>query len=117
MGEISRSQAGPKNKLVVLTFIHLKTIFYNLMYGIEDIFLYYRNLSFFKIDLLLKALYFFHTPYKVSKKFLQERGSTDLYLYGETPLTTMDSIAKECRILSKDIVYELGCGRGRSAFW
>ncbi|MGH7250074.1 MAG: methyltransferase domain-containing protein, partial [Minisyncoccia bacterium] len=28
-----------------------------------------------------------------------------------------DNIVRQCEISSKDIVYELGCGRGRCCFW
>lgn len=71
---------------------------------------YYRNIDFAKIDLSLLCSYFFESPYTSNRKL-------DLELYGETPLSTMEKIANEANITSQDIVFELGSGRGRCAFW
>lgn len=78
---------------------------------------YYYNIRFCKTDLSLLTLYFAYNPFTISKEFLLKRGEKDIYAYGETPLTTMDQIARECQITSQDTVFELGCGRGRTCFW
>jgi hypothetical protein len=78
---------------------------------------YYPNLKFCKIDLSLLTLYFAHNPFSISKDFLQRKGEKEVYAYGETPLTTMDHISKECQITPQDTVFELGSGRGRACFW
>lgn len=78
---------------------------------------YYSNRKFLKIDFSILLLYLFNNPFKISKNFLRERGEQDLYSYGETPLTTLDFIAKECALNSHDRVFELGSGRGRTSFW
>jgi hypothetical protein len=78
---------------------------------------YYSNGLFAKLDIALILTYLFKNPYTISQRFLKARGERDIYAYGETPLTTLDFIAKECRITSKDTVFELGCGRGRTSFW
>ncbi len=80
-------------------------------------FYYYSNFSFMKTDLSLMLMYFFDGPYAISKKFLQDREEENVYAYGETPLASMEQIAKACNISEKDHVYDLGCGRGRSCFW
>lgn len=69
------------------------------------------------MDLLLGAQYFFKSPHRISKTFLAKRGESNIYQFGETPLTTLDLIARNCRVLSHDVVYELGCGSGRTCFW
>lgn len=78
---------------------------------------YYGSLSFLKSDLVLRLMYIFYNPFKVSKRFLQKRGAKDVHVYGETPLTSLEYIAKECGLNNKDCVFELGCGRGRTCFW
>lgn len=78
---------------------------------------YYSNWSFCKVDLSLLLLYLGNSPFAISKQFLVQRGEKDLYAYGETPLATMDHIAKECQLSSRDTLFELGCGRGRTCFW
>jgi SAM-dependent methyltransferase len=70
-----------------------------------------------KVDITLLAKSLFKNPFRVSKKFLKEQGATNIYAYGETPLTSLSLIAENCRISQKDVVFELGCGRGRSCFW
>lgn len=96
-------------KFFSLFFLHLKLRLYHLVEGFKVFFFYYRSFRFFLIDLSLKALHIFHHPYRICKKAS--------LIYGETPLSTLDLISKECRVLSKDVVFELGCGRGRSSFW
>lgn len=78
---------------------------------------YYPNKAFAKIDLSLLHAYLFSSPFLISKHFLMEKGEKDVYAYGETPLTSLDKIAKTCDIKKLDVVYELGCGRGRTCFW
>ncbi|MFT4552512.1 MAG: SAM-dependent methyltransferase [Chlamydiales bacterium] len=78
---------------------------------------YYRNFQFFKIDFLMFLLYFFRGPFHISKCFLLDKGEEDIYDYGETPLTTLENIAKESECSSSDTLFELGCGRGKTAFW
>lgn len=78
---------------------------------------YYPNMTFAKIDLSLLIKYFFNSPFAISKEFMIKHGEEEVYVYGETPLTTFDHIAKICEFSSKDIVFELGCGRGRTCFW
>lgn len=78
---------------------------------------YYGNGEFRRADLALLRAYFGKNPYRISRKFLQKRGEVEVYAYGETPLATMDLIAKECGITPEDVVVELGCGRARTCFW
>jgi SAM-dependent methyltransferase len=84
---------------------------------IRVIYNYYPNLNFLKIDLSLLLSYLFTNPFRISKRFLLAKGEEDVYKYGETPLTTLDLIARTCAISSSDVVFELGCGRGRTCFW
>ena len=78
---------------------------------------YYSNPLFRKIDLTLLFQYFLNNPYQISKRYLVSKGIEDPDRYGETPLTTLQQIAQQCQISSKDYVFELGSGRGRACFW
>jgi hypothetical protein len=78
---------------------------------------YYGNSRFRQADTDLLKQYVFESPYVISKSFLVKKGEENIYAYGETPLTTLDAIVRQCEITSKDVVYELGCGRGRCCFW
>lgn len=78
---------------------------------------YYRNIPFARADLSVLLMYLFHSPYTISKRFLMKKGEKDVYVYGETPLSTLEQITKECRLSAHDTIYELGCGRGRTCFW
>ena len=80
-------------------------------------FKYYSNVEFMKADLSVLLMYFFRSPYAISKHFLTKKGEEDVYAYGETPLATMDIIAQECRIQKEDTFFEIGSGRGRVCFW
>lgn len=100
-----------------LLWINFKVAFFNLIQFIKVIFRYYSNLSFAKADVSLILMYFFSNPFRVSRNFLAAKGESDLYQYGETPLTTLDLISRECGINKSDHVFELGCGRGKTCFW
>lgn len=78
---------------------------------------YYSNAQFFKSDVSLVLMYLFHNPYSISKRFLTTRGDDNIDAYGETPLTTLETIVRTCGVGPRDHVFELGCGRGRGCFW
>lgn len=78
---------------------------------------YYGDPLFRKIDIYLLRSYLHQNPYRMCRDFLKSKGKEEIYVYGETPLTTMEKIADESGIGPGDVVYELGSGRGRSCFW
>lgn len=78
---------------------------------------FYVNSAFRKVDFAFIRAYWGSNPYAISRKFLQEKGEEVIYAYGETPLFTMHKIVKKAAVTEKDIVFELGCGRGRTCFW
>lgn len=113
---------SPASTLKVREYVHLLVL--NLKIKCTDfaeyirvVFNYYSHPTFFKIDSYLVLSYIFNNPFGISKRFLLNKGDKDLYTYGETPLTTLEHIAQECRLSSRDVVFELGCGRGRTCFW
>lgn len=69
------------------------------------------------MDLSLLKTYLGENPYRISRKFLQKKGERQIYAYGETPLMTFAKIAKESNLNHTDVLYELGCGRGRVCFF
>lgn len=100
-----------------LLLLNLRTTFFRLIEQSRVVLLYYRNLSFFLSDALLAGHYLFANPHRISRRFMQQRGESNIYTYGETPLTTLDKIARKAHLLSHDTVYEVGCGSGRTIFW
>lgn len=100
-----------------LLWINFVVTMRNFIEFIKVAFRYYGNLSFLKADIALRLMYFFHNPFSISKRFLMNKGEENIYAYGETPLTTLEKIAREAGIESKDCVYELGAGRGKGCFW
>jgi len=65
---------------------------------------FYRDRRFAQLD---RAILDLPNPFKNKKAFP----------YGETPLLVMQQIADRFGITSADTVYDLGCGRGRAAFF
>ncbi len=101
----------------VLTWIYSKVKLFNFLEYLSVIKNYYSNLKFFKIDVRLLLSYFFINPYRLHKQFLIGQGEEEIYAYGETPLTSLEEIARQCHLSSGDCLFELGCGRGRTCFW
>jgi 16S rRNA A1518/A1519 N6-dimethyltransferase RsmA/KsgA/DIM1 with predicted DNA glycosylase/AP lyase activity len=61
--------------------------------------------------------YWLDSPFAISRRYLQLKLEPDVYQYGETPLLTIEKIARHANITDRDCVFELGCGTGRCAFW
>lgn len=81
------------------------------------IFTFYPNKLFFQLDLLLAWRYFFYSPYRISREYLEQKNALDLYQYGETPLKSFVKIIKHISLQPNDRFFEIGAGRGRIAFW
>lgn len=84
---------------------------------LEEFRRYYRRLSFAAADLTLSLFYLFSNPYRVCRKFLQAKGIENVYVYGETPLVTLEKMVQAFGIKPEDHWLELGSGRGRTCFW
>lgn len=102
---------------ITLLWIHLKVKTVSLIEYVRVLFRYYPHLDFAKIDTALLFSYLFSNPFRISKHFLKEKEEDEVYTYGETPLTSLELIARKCQITAQDVVFELGCGRGRACFW
>lgn len=100
-----------------LLWINFTVMTRNIWEFFKVAFRYYSNVSFLKADVALRLMYLFHNPFSISKRFLMKKGEKEIYAYGETPLTTLEKISRECAIGPEDCVYELGAGRGRGCFW
>lgn len=114
---MSQSFTSILKEQLILLWINLKVKFSNIIEYCCVVMRYYPNFSFAKIDTALLLSYFFTNPFRISKSFLTQKGEKEIYTYGETPLTTLELIARNCEITAQDVVFELGCGRGRTCFW
>lgn len=97
--------------------MYLKTLLFELREQAKVKRQFYPCSSFRKADHALMKAYKGMNPYMISKGYLQEVGASNLYQYGETPLTTMHQIVKECGLGERDTVIEMGAGRGRAALF
>lgn len=79
---------------------------------------YYPNASFRRADLHCLREYLGHSPEAICRRYLADAPPADVQrIYGETLLTTLEQIADAAAISEQDVVYDLGCGRGRNVFW
>lgn len=82
------------------------------------IFRYYlRNPRFALIDVCCRLHYTLNSPFKICDNYNALFPESDVQCYGETPLKTLQLIASKAKIRADNLVYELGCGRGRGVFW
>lgn len=98
-------------------FLTLRILWTRFKENVETLLRYYGNLKFASVDLALSFFYLFENPFRISRKWLQAQKDDNPYQYGETPLATLEMIAKRAKINSKDCVYEPGSGRGRVCLW
>ncbi|MFC7516067.1 class I SAM-dependent methyltransferase [Herbaspirillum sp. GCM10030257] len=79
---------------------------------------YYPNGRFRRTDLLCLWAYLTRDPYTICERFLKSFPDDQVQkMYGESFFTTLEKVADTIKLDSKDVVYDLGCGRGRSVFW
>lgn len=79
---------------------------------------YYPNAWFRRADLRCLLPYLLRNPYRICQRYLRSLPDDRVQkIYGESFFTTLDTIAKAVNLSEKDVIYDLGCGRGRSVFW
>ena len=72
---------------------------------------FYADLSFKEVDVAIKKEYFWQNPYRLSRRFWNR------HIYGETPLTSLESIGLKAGLSKADHFVDLGAGRGRGVFF
>jgi len=103
---------------VWLLYINISNAFYNFFIYILEVFKFYQNKVFRKIDFELLKIYSVNDQFQVSisesrKIHLKRQNLT----YGETSLLAIDKIMKFIKPKESDIFYDLGCGTGRICFF
>ena len=78
---------------------------------------YSLSRRFLLFELHRRFIYFLCSPWAVSRRFLDVRGEVGAQGYGETPLVTLEAVAKRLQLTSDDAVLELGSGTGRNCVW
>ncbi len=94
---------------VELLLVYIENCFYNLSIKAIETVKWGRNKTWWKIQLSLCRLYLFHSPFNIMKKYAKD--SND-FIYGETPILTINEILNDIDVNSDDIFVDLGCGRG-----
>lgn len=86
--------------------------------ALETVKRYYRNPAFRRTELLCHLAYLTRSPEAICRRYLRDADDDSVQkIYGETFFTTLEKIADAANITASDVVYELGCGRGRGVFW
>jgi SAM-dependent methyltransferase len=72
---------------------------------------FYEGTPLKATDEALKKAYLWQNPYRISRRFWND------HVYGETPLSGLEAIGLKAKIGQFDRFVDLGCGRGRGAFF
>ncbi len=82
---------------------------------------YCFSCRFLCFELQRRLIYLFCSPWAISRRFLDQQGQSsdvqDAQGYGETPLITLNAVARRLRLSEKDALLELGSGTGRNCAW
>lgn len=76
-----------------------------------------RHWRFLLAWLWLRCCYLIDSPYWVSWRYQRKQVDKDLFVYGETPLTTLETIMEKAGLTAQDHVFELGAGTGFTSLW
>lgn len=105
-----------KQRLKLGLFI-FKTLPFRVLETLKVLCYHYWNPRFLRSDLLLGFSYFWRSPYRCNLLFAQTTQDPQTYLYGETPLSTLNQICQKVGLTSDQTFFDLGCGTGRVLFW
>lgn len=100
-----------------LAALRAKVTFFAIIEQIRVTGFYVEYPTFALYDIKLLLSYLFHNPFGISKNFHEKRGSDEVHVYGETPLTSLATILKEAAVQESDTFFDLGMGRGRGCFF
>ncbi len=79
---------------------------------------WYRCDKFLIVDLHCLVSYLFSAPYLLCRRYLRQFPDDQVQrVYGETSFTSLDTIMQHLALREEDVVYDLGCGRGRCVFF
>jgi SAM-dependent methyltransferase len=79
---------------------------------------YYPNAQFRRADMRCLWAYLLRDAYRTCQSYLRDLPDNRVQkIYGETFFTTLDAIARAVNLSENDVIYDLGCGRGRGVFW
>lgn len=79
---------------------------------------HFPNWRFLVADAMLTLKYGTQNPYKICLDYLKHYSTNEVQkAYGETRLRTLEKIAEMVNLTENDVLYDLGCGRGRCIFW
>jgi SAM-dependent methyltransferase len=73
--------------------------------------------AFMGCERAFKRAYRFQNPFRMCRRFSEQRGEERVDAYGETPLPVYAQIARMAHLSQSDTVIEMGCGRGRGVFF
>ena len=69
------------------------------------------------VELGLMILYPFVSPYRINLRYIHQKKLDHSYIFGETPLTTLEKICRWSGIPKGKVIFDVGCGWGRSTFF
>jgi SAM-dependent methyltransferase len=98
-------------------FVGLRVAPNKVFYYLLVVYRYYWSLSFLRVDLHFQYEYFFASPYRVNLRYIRKMGNDFSYIYGETPLTTLEYIISRADLSDAENVFDVGCGWGRTTFF
>lgn len=84
---------------------------------LQVIWRYSRYKGFLPSYALLFLSYLWSSPYTVSRRYLKWQGAEDIYAYGETPLTVLDTIVSRTGLEPGCRIFEFGAGSGYTSLW
>ena len=85
---------------------------------ISTVIRYYPNAAFSGADLRCLCAYLLRNPYTLAQRYLRNFPDNEVQkIYGESFFSTLEEIAAAVGLNERDVIYDLGCGRGRGVFW
>lgn len=101
------------NNIFELIAVSFENIIYNVPIKVHEFFKYGFNPVWQRLQLNLFKTYFLNSPYRIIKQY---GASDDNFVYGETPINTLDELLNDIGATEDDVFIDLGCGRGLTVF-
>jgi len=101
-----------------LLFISFQNLFYNIFQKVKEFIIFFPDLRFFFLDLLIDFIYFFVSPFSLRNAEGNNLPVTyEELTYGEIYYFTARSILRKIDFTSEDVLVDIGSGRGKMVFF
>ncbi|MEC7984897.1 MAG: class I SAM-dependent methyltransferase [Myxococcota bacterium] len=95
----------------------IRFAFLSLAENVASFFRYGFSQRMLGVEIGLALLYPIISPYRINARYIRNQNDSTEFVFGETPLRTLEKICRWARIPQNAVIFDVGCGWGRTTFF